>query len=225
MSVSVDSSRWSGRFCLRIALAIASLPCSIASSRRSLENHWPDLVAGPRALDEGQPVAARPGTLRLGGEDLDDVAVVEGALQRDQPAVDPGADAAVADLGVHGVGEVDRGRAGRQGDDVALGGEDVDLGGLEVEAQRVQELARVRGLPLPVEQLAQPGHVVGGAGEVSPLPPRVPSTARSRPGPPCTSSARRRRTRPAGASRGCGSAARPACPRARSPSCAATGTC
>jgi hypothetical protein len=29
-----------GRFCLRIALAMASLPCSIASSRRSLENHW-----------------------------------------------------------------------------------------------------------------------------------------------------------------------------------------
>ena len=25
---------------MRIALAIASLPCSIASSRRSLENHW-----------------------------------------------------------------------------------------------------------------------------------------------------------------------------------------
>ncbi|MNW54451.1 hypothetical protein D3C74_320520 [compost metagenome] len=29
-----------GRFCLRMALAIAVLPCSTASSRRSLENHW-----------------------------------------------------------------------------------------------------------------------------------------------------------------------------------------
>ncbi len=29
-----------GSPCLRIALAIASLPCSMASSRRSLENHW-----------------------------------------------------------------------------------------------------------------------------------------------------------------------------------------
>ena len=52
-----------------------------------------DLVAGPRALDEGQPVAAGPGALRLGGEDLDQVAVVERALQRHQPAVDPRADA------------------------------------------------------------------------------------------------------------------------------------
>ncbi|CPU64785.1 Uncharacterised protein [Mycobacteroides abscessus] len=38
-SDSCDSRRWIGRFCLRIALAIASLPCSTASSRRSLENH------------------------------------------------------------------------------------------------------------------------------------------------------------------------------------------
>lgn len=32
------STRWIGRFCLRIARAMASLPCSTASSRRSLEN-------------------------------------------------------------------------------------------------------------------------------------------------------------------------------------------
>ena len=31
--------RWSGRFCLRIARASASLPASMASSRRSFENH------------------------------------------------------------------------------------------------------------------------------------------------------------------------------------------
>ena len=31
---------------------------------------------------------------------------------------------------------------------------------MQVEAQRVEELARVGGLLLPVEQLAQPGHVV-----------------------------------------------------------------
>ena len=31
--------RWSGRFCLRIARAMASRPCSMASSRRSLVNH------------------------------------------------------------------------------------------------------------------------------------------------------------------------------------------
>ncbi len=36
---SCDISRCSGRCCLRIALAMDSLPCSTASSRRSLLNH------------------------------------------------------------------------------------------------------------------------------------------------------------------------------------------
>ena len=62
----------------------------------------------------------RPGGGRLRREDLDHVAVFELALQRDQPAVDPGADAAVAHLGVHGVGEVHRRRPGGQRDHVAL---------------------------------------------------------------------------------------------------------
>ena len=42
-------SRCSGSFCWRIALAIASLPRSMASSRRSLENHWRILLRA-RAL-------------------------------------------------------------------------------------------------------------------------------------------------------------------------------
>ncbi len=130
-----------------MARVIASLPCSMASSRRSLENHCLDLVAGAGALDEAQPVPARAGARGLGGEDLDHVAVVQGALQRHEPAVDPGPDAAVADLGVHGVGEVDRGGAVRQRDDVALGGEDEDLPRPEVEAQRLEELPRVGRSP------------------------------------------------------------------------------
>ena len=40
MSVSCDMRRCRGRPSLRMALAIASLPDSIISSRRSLENHW-----------------------------------------------------------------------------------------------------------------------------------------------------------------------------------------
>ncbi|GHG65432.1 hypothetical protein GCM10018980_57150 [Streptomyces capoamus] len=66
----------------------------------------------------------------------------------------------MADLGVDGVREVDRGGAGRQRDDVTLGGEDEDLVAGQVEAQGLQELARVLGLLLPVQQLAQPRHVV-----------------------------------------------------------------
>ena len=42
----------------------------------------PDLVPGPGALDEPQPVPARRGVRRLGGEDLHGVAVVQRALQR-----------------------------------------------------------------------------------------------------------------------------------------------
>jgi hypothetical protein len=38
----------------------------------------------------------------------------------------------MADFGMDGVGEVDRGGIGGQGDDLALGGEDVDLVLLEV---------------------------------------------------------------------------------------------
>ena len=40
VSDSWDSSRLSGRPSLRISFAICSLPRSIASSRRSLVNHW-----------------------------------------------------------------------------------------------------------------------------------------------------------------------------------------
>ncbi len=40
ISDSWESSRLSGSPSLRISLAICSLPCSMASSRRSLVNHW-----------------------------------------------------------------------------------------------------------------------------------------------------------------------------------------
>ena len=132
-----------------------------------------DLLLGPRRGDELQPVARGPGALGLRGEDLDDLAVLELALERDEPAVDAAADALVADLGVHGVGEVDRRRPAGQRDHVALRCEHEDLAGGEVVAQRLEELAGVRGLALPVEQLAHPRHLVeleravtGGAARV-----------------------------------------------------------
>ena len=118
-----------------------------------------DLVPGPGALDEVKPVPVGARLLRLGGEDLDRVAVVEGGLERDQAAVDPGAGGAVADVGVDRVGEVDRGGALRQRDDLAAGGEHVDLGPGQVEAEGVEELGRVFGLALPVDELTEPGHL------------------------------------------------------------------
>ncbi len=80
-------------------------------------------------------------------------------VERDQAPVDPGADAGVADLGVDGVGEVDRRGVDRQRDDLALRGEDEDLVLLEVDLQPLHELVGVAGLGLPVDDAVEPGHV------------------------------------------------------------------
>ena len=61
--------------------------------------------------------AARP---VLRGEDLDPIAAVRLDGQRHDAAVDLGAAAAMADLGVHVVGEIQQGRAARQVDHLAL---------------------------------------------------------------------------------------------------------
>src|ERR1700712_4598080 len=66
----------------------------------------------------------------------------------------------MADLGVHGIGEVDRGSAGGKADDFALRREDVDLFRADLEAQVVEELARVRSLRLPVADVREPCHLV-----------------------------------------------------------------
>jgi hypothetical protein len=64
-------------------------------------------------------------------------------MQRHDPAVDLCADRAMAEVGVHGVGEVDRRRLRRQALDLALRGEDVDLLVEEVGAEGLHELARI----------------------------------------------------------------------------------
>ncbi len=77
-----------------------------------------DLVAGARALDEGEPVAA--GLVIFLRDDFDDVAGAQLGAQRHHAAVDLGADAGVADLGVNGVGEVDRRAVGGNHNDLSL---------------------------------------------------------------------------------------------------------
>ena len=101
-----------------------------------------DLVAGAGRLDQRQPVARRA-ALALGGEDLDDVARLQLVVQRHDLAVDARADAAVADVGVDLVGEVQRRGAGGQRLDLALGREDEDLVLDQLAAQLVGELGRV----------------------------------------------------------------------------------
>ena len=95
-------------------------------------------------------------------------------VERDDPAVDLGADTAVADLGVHAVGKIDRRRADRQAENIALGGKDKDLIDHQVDLQAVHEIFRVLQLALPFEHLAEPGHflvehLVGHALLVAPV--------------------------------------------------------
>ena len=102
-----------------------------------------------------QPVAAR--LQRLAGQDLDAVAAGRLEIQRHDAAVDLGAAAAVADIGVHVVGEIEHGRAARQVHDLALRRQQIDAifehVGLEAGEQRGVVLVLVLGF----EQLAHPG--------------------------------------------------------------------
>src|SRR5690606_2289711 len=114
-----------------------------------------DAGLGPGRLDEGQPVLGGKGV--RAGEDLDRVAVLELVAQRHDLAVDLGPDASLADLGVNGVGEIDRRRTLGKVDDVAARREDEDLVGEEVHLHRLEELLRILEVLLPLHQLAQPG--------------------------------------------------------------------
>ncbi len=133
-----------------------------------------DLVAGARALDEGEPVAAR--LVILLGDDFDDVAGAQLGAQGHHAAVDLGAHAGVAHLGVNGVGKIDRRGVGRNHHHLPLGREGVDLVGIEVHLQAGEELVGVGHLLLPLDQLPNPvqpllvaGRDHGSAGLVLPV--------------------------------------------------------
>ena len=118
-----------------------------------------DPLLGRCALDEVEPVAAGP-VRSLGGEDLDDLAVLERVLQRHHPTVDLGADAVVTDLRVDAIREVHGRRVGREVDDIAARRENVDLVLEEIDLDGVQERLSVPHLALPFEQAAQPGELL-----------------------------------------------------------------
>ena len=80
----------------------------------------------------------------LAGDDLDLVAVLQLGAQLHHAAVDLGADAAVADLRMHGIGEVDRRGAARQGDQIALGREAEHLVLEHLQLGVLEEILRVR---------------------------------------------------------------------------------
>jgi len=110
-SASPPSIRCSGRAALRHRPGERGLAGLHRVFRaRSRANHCRILVRGPRRLDEGHPVARWPGVGGLGGEDLDRVAVCRACFSSATSL--PLTRAPIhrwPDVGVHGVGEVDRG--------------------------------------------------------------------------------------------------------------------
>ena len=83
-------------------------------------------------------------------------------VQRDDLAVDLRADAAVADVGVDLVGEVQRRGADRERLDLALGREDEDLVLDQLAAELVGELRRVLRVSLPIQQRLEPLELLVG---------------------------------------------------------------
>jgi len=119
-----------------------------------------DLRLGTTGSGEAQPIPAGAGIRCLGGEDLDDVPGLEAGGERDQAAVHLGSDASVADLGVDGVGEVDRCCPRRQRLGVTPRGEHYHLILIEVEFEVGQELLRILvGSPGGDIHVGDPAHV------------------------------------------------------------------
>jgi hypothetical protein len=100
-------------------------------------------VAGPRrgqiAVMRAQPIAAGRGVLL--GQDLDRLAAAQLVVQRHDPPVDARAAAAVADLRVDGVGEVERRGPLGQLDHLGLRGEHIDVDRLELGLEALEEAA------------------------------------------------------------------------------------
>src|SRR5450631_892109 len=87
-------------------------------------------VLTDRGTRLGRHQERRPRWVRgrpLGGDDLHRLAVAQRGAQRNQAPVDLGGDAAVADIGMDRIGEIDRGGSGRQTQDLALRREYVHL--------------------------------------------------------------------------------------------------
>ena len=112
--------------------------------------------------DEAQPARLR--VLRLGRQDFDLVAILKHRSQRDDAAIDLGADGAVAEVGVDGISEVDRGRALGQLDQLALGREGEDPVLVHRHPGMLEQLLGALGMLEDLHQVIDPrdGDVVLG---------------------------------------------------------------
>ena len=91
------------------------------------------------------------------GDNLDDVTRFQPILERHESVVDLCADAAMPDIGVDQIGEVEWRRAGGQLLHIALRSEHVDLILEDIESDPLKEFRCVRHVTLPLQELAQPG--------------------------------------------------------------------
>src|SRR5581483_7999277 len=91
----------------------------------------------------------------LGRDDLYGLAIAQHRAQRREAPIDLGRDTAVADVGMHRVGEIHHRGAARQTQDRALRGEDVHLVRKEIDLDALEELLRAAVL-LQLHQARQP---------------------------------------------------------------------
>ncbi|MNJ69250.1 hypothetical protein D3C77_655790 [compost metagenome] len=89
-----------------------------------------------------EPVAAGRPAL-LAGDDLHLLAGLQGVGERHDPAIDLGAPAVMADLGVHAVGKIKRRGALGQVDGVTVRGEHIHPVRLDIHAQLLGQAADV----------------------------------------------------------------------------------
>ena len=174
---------------------------------------------GARLAGDGETFPGSRRHLRIGADDVDLVAILEFGHQRRMAAIDPAADAAVADGGVHGIGEIDRRCAFRQGDELALRREAEHLVVEQFELGVFEKFLGALAFRQHFDEMAQPAIGVGFRGRQREIRPALPAH-RAR---PCKARAPPRRARQFHASAGCGSAFQRACDAGRSRSCAASG--
>ncbi len=120
---------------------------AVAELHRVLVLQLLELVAdrGARLARDHELQPLRLGRGRLGGDDLHALAAGQLGAQRHQLPVHARGHRVVADVGVHRVGEIERGGIARQRQDVALGREQVDLVREQVDLDVLQELQRRAG--------------------------------------------------------------------------------
>ena len=99
-------------------------------------------------------------------KDLHHVAGAKSVSQRHDLAVDLGAGATVAHIGVHGVGKIERRGAVGKLFHLALGGEHENISGIKIEFHALQELAWIGKRLMRIEEAREPLHLalVGNVG-------------------------------------------------------------